>query len=120
MTRPSFSCIKGFSQAYWSGITTIELAGITKQAIKHKLTGLRICAGADKIDKYSLLVLLNTVLRDDTIIIEKDSNYQVDKSLKSIHEDYQFEVQGYKEMIYSMKDYVNNNRDRYSFYNSAI
>lgn len=120
MTRPSSSGIKGYSQAYWSGITTIELAGIIKQAIINKLTGLRICAGTDKIDKYSLLVLLNNVFRDDTINIEKDSNYKLDKSLKSIREDYQFEVQGYKEMICSMKDYVNNNHDQYSFYNTAI
>jgi dTDP-4-dehydrorhamnose reductase len=120
MTRSPQSSINGFSKAHWSGITTIELAGIIKQAIKHKLTGLRICASTYKIDKYSLLVLLNTVLRDDTIIIEKDSNYQVDKSLKSIHNDYQFEVQGYKEMICSMKDYVESNRDRYSIYNSIF
>ena len=46
--------ISGYTQAFWSGITTIELAKVIHQAILQDIKGLLIVAGNPKIDKFSL------------------------------------------------------------------
>jgi dTDP-4-dehydrorhamnose reductase len=119
-TQNNESTLKGFSEAYWSGITTVELAEIIKQSIDNNLTGIRICAANQKIDKYHLLKLFNEIFKNNSMNIIADNNYKVDKSLKSIHSDYIYTVREYPVMLNNMYSYILQNSQKYSHYNLSI
>jgi dTDP-4-dehydrorhamnose reductase len=96
----------GYTQAFWSGITTIELAKVLDQAIKQNIKGLLVVAGQNKIDKYSLLVLFNKVFKNNSIVINENSSYKVDKSMYSNRNDFDYTVPTYEEMIVEMKRWI--------------
>ena len=101
--------ISGYSHAFWSGITTIELAKVIHQAILQDIKGLLIVAGNPKIDKFSLLKLFNTVFRNDSLIVLENSNYKVDKSMYSSRTDFDYKLLSYEEMIVEMKNWIDKN-----------
>lgn len=106
--------VRGYSQAFWSGITTIELAKVVHQAIAQNVSGLIIVAGNPKIDKFSLLKLFNTVFRNDSLIISEYSKYKVDKSMYSSRTDFDYEVPSYEQMILDMKRWVDSGNYGYN------
>jgi dTDP-4-dehydrorhamnose reductase len=101
--------VNGYSQAFWSGITTIELAKVIHQAILQDIKGLIIVAGKPKIDKFSLLKLFNTIFRNDALAISENANYKVDKSMYSSRPDFEYQVPSYENMILEMKDWIDKN-----------
>lgn len=101
--------MSGYSQAFWSGITTIELAKVIHQTILQDIKGLLIVAGNPKIDKFSLLKLFNTIFRNDALTITENANYKVDKSMYSSRLDFDYQVPSYKDMILEMKGWVDEN-----------
>jgi len=105
--------ISGYTQAFWSGITTIELAKVIDQVIKQDIRGLIVVAGKNKIDKYSLLVLFNKVFKNNSIVINQNPKYKVDKSMRSIRSDFNYSVPSYEEMIVEMKKWIDTNCSNY-------
>lgn len=105
--------VSGYSQAFWSGITTVELAKVIHQAIQQNITGLIVVAGENKIDKHSLLGLFNSIFKNNAIVIHKNSKYKVDKSMHSIRTDFDYKVPSYEEMIVDMKNWIDNNSYNY-------
>lgn len=102
--------INGYSKAFWSGITTIELAKVINAAIRQDLTGIIEITQEEKIDKYSLLNLFNKIFRNNELIINEKSDYIVDKSMISVRTDFAYKLPSYEEMILEMKQwiYINN------------
>lgn len=98
--------LKGYSQAFWSGITTIELVKVIKWVIEDNVFGLKQIAPNNKINKYDLLNLFNEIFRDNNIHIIEDSHYKVDKSLVSINTDFIYNVPDYKIMLLEMKRWI--------------
>ncbi|WP_431243061.1 hypothetical protein ACQ9BO_26065 [Flavobacterium sp. P21] len=98
--------VSGYSQAFWSGITTIELAKVINQAILQDLKGLIIISNKNKIDKLSLLNIFNKVFRNDSLFILENPNYKVDKSMCSSRKDFVYNVPSYEEMIVEMKEWI--------------
>jgi len=106
--------ISGYSKAFWSGITTIELAKVINQTIVQNVKGLIIVAGQPKIDKFSLLKLFNTIFRNDALTITKNVNYKVDKSMCSLRSDFDYQVPSYEDMILEMKGWIDENEYDYN------
>ncbi|MCC9017155.1 sugar nucleotide-binding protein [Flavobacterium lipolyticum] len=106
--------VNGYSQAFWSGITTVELAKVIHQAILQDLTGLIVVSGKKKIDKFSLLKIFNKVFRNNSLTILENANYKVDKSMQSSRKDFDYDVLPYEEMILEMKDWVDNGNYDYN------
>ena len=73
---------KGYSNAFFNGLTTLELAKIIyKYFIKSSFyPKLLINVGSNKISKYELLNKLNTIY-DLNIYIEKDLEFKIDRTL---------------------------------------
>lgn len=103
----------GYTQAFWSGITTVELVKVIHQAIQQNITGLIVVAGENKIDKYSLLTLFNKIFRNNAITINKNSSYKVDKSMYSIRTDFEYNVPSYENMLIEMKNWIDNSNYNY-------
>jgi dTDP-4-dehydrorhamnose reductase len=106
--------ITGYSQAFWSGITTIELAKVINQAILQNINGLIIVASKSKIDKLSLIKIFNKIFRNDSLIVLENSKYKVDKSLQSIRNDFDYNVPSYEVMVSEMKEWIENGSYEYN------
>ena len=70
MSQSISTKLKGYSKAYWSGITTLELAKVIVATIDQNITGLIQIAPYDKIDKFNLISLFNSIYRENQIDIE--------------------------------------------------
>lgn len=104
--------VHGFRKAFWSGVTTIELAKQIEIAMNSNLTGLYHVTNGQKISKYDLLTIIKDVFNKDIKIIP-DDNYSCDKSLVVTREDYKFNIPSYHQMIVEMKEWIENNKDIY-------
>ncbi|MGK6342939.1 sugar nucleotide-binding protein [Chryseobacterium sp. DT-3] len=114
MTQPNEATLKGFSNVFWSGITTLELAKVVDDAIKNNVTGLKQIA-REKIDKYNLILLFNRIFRDSAITIESNGDYHSDKSLISIRSDYTYNVPAYETMLDDIKVWLKNHPNNYNY-----
>lgn len=108
--------IFGFTEAYWSGVTTIELAKGIHEAIKQDLTGLFQFVNNSKISKYDLVKEFNTIFKDGKTKITPKSDYKVDKSLINTRSDFDYSVPSFAIMIKEMKEWMLNQRDLYKHY----
>lgn len=109
--------ISGFTKAFWTGVTTLELAKAIDYAIISDLRGLYHLVYPQKISKYDLLKTFNNYFRINTIDIQKNDVYSVDKSLINTREDFDFKVSSYENMISEMKDWIEEHISLYAHYN---
>jgi dTDP-4-dehydrorhamnose reductase len=107
--------VSGYSQAFWSGITTVELAKVIHQAIHQNITGLIVVAPKNKIDKYSLIKIFNKIFKNNSIIINVNSEYRVDKSMFTSRVDFDYAMPSYEEMIVEMKNWIESNSGLYGY-----
>ena len=106
----------GYSEAYWSGVTTIELAKGIHEAIKQDLTGLYHFVNNTKISKFDLINEFNSNFRDGGINIIFKSDYKVDKSLINTRDDFNYTINSYKIMIKEMKNWILDYKNIYKHY----
>jgi dTDP-4-dehydrorhamnose reductase len=109
--------IKGYTKAFWTGVTTIELLNAIKCAIKEDLTGLFHLVYDQKISKCELLKILNKEFEQGLKIIS-DDKYSVDKSLINTRTDFKFKVKSYADMIREMKSWILSHKELYAQYKS--
>ena len=110
--------IKGYTNAFWTGVTTIELLKAVKVAINNDLVGLYHLVNAEKISKFNLVSLFNEVFGKGLSIVPYDG-YTVDKSLINTRSDFAFRVKGYSEMIIEMKKWIIDHKELYTHYNKV-
>ncbi len=106
MSVPKNSVVGGYTGAFWSGLTTIELANVIMHILEHNISGLIQIAPQEKIDKYSLLKLFNEIFRNNLITVNPNDDYKVDKSLISIRKDFNYKVPQYDQMLKEMKHWI--------------
>ena len=111
--------IKGFTNAFWTGVTTLELLNAIKVAINENLFGLYHLVNNNKISKYQLLTLMNTEFKKNIIIVPEDT-YKIDKSLLNSRNDFSFKVKDYYQMIIEMNNWIKSHRNIYSHYGTII
>lgn len=108
--------LSGYTGAIWTGVTTLTLAKAMEQAIRENLTGLYNLVNNESISKYELISLFNKYFRNDKLIINKNNELQLDKSLRNTRKDFNFVVPSYEEMVIEMKEWVDNHPDLYPHY----
>ncbi len=108
--------IKGFTNALWTGLTTLELAKIMEIASINKSTGLINMVNNVSISKYDLLNLFNKHLRNDEVIIEPYEDYYVDKSLVRTNFSLDYEVPSYETMVSEMAEWMKSHKNFYPHY----
>ncbi|MFK5894041.1 MAG: SDR family oxidoreductase [Pseudomonadota bacterium] len=107
--------INGYTEAYWSGVTTLELAKAIYEFIKQDICGLFQLCPDDKISKYDLLKCFSAVW-DRKIIINPVSTYIVDKSLVSTRNDFSYSVPDYQCMLEEQRDWMKSRAEYYTHY----
>ena len=100
--------INGYTKAYWSGVTTIELAKVILEFINRPSipTGIIHLTNSNKLSKFELLTLIKTVFELNDIQIIEYHNYEVDKSLVNTRNDIDLKVPSYLDMILEMKKWI--------------
>lgn len=101
------SQVKGFTNAYFSGLPTNEVARVTLDIIKchPDLSGLYHLA-SEKISKHDLLTLINTVYETNVDIIP-DGNLKIDRSLNAdrLKAEIGYAPRSWGSLIAEMKDF---------------
>jgi len=110
--------IRGYSKAYWSGVTTIELSRFIHAAIKGRLTGLFQLTAPKKINKYDLLMLFKQIWQRENIQIEPFDDYFSDKSMISTRTDFQWQLPEYPDMFAAMKKWMDKRPALYRHYDA--
>jgi len=116
ISQPKSEVLKGYSSAFWSGITTLELAKVIEVAIEQDINGLIQIAPKEKIDKYNLLQLFNKIYANNQMSVEAYDGYKVDKSLISVRKDFKYEVPLYEQMLVEQFNWIKNNNVLYPHY----
>lgn len=107
--------IKGFKNATWNGVTTLELAKSIDRAIQMNVTGIYNLAPFKKVSKYELLNIMNTVFKKD-LTIEPDYEVRIDRSLIDSRKEIKSEHNNYLEMFFELKKFMKIYSDLYNHY----
>ena len=108
--------IEGFTEAIWTGVTTLTLAKAMVKAISDDLSGIYNLVNNVPVSKYDLLSLFNKNFKNNEIVIKKNDSVKADKSLINNREDFDFKVPSYQEMIEEMREWIYNHRELYPHY----
>lgn len=98
--------VNGYSQAFWGGVTTVELAKIVEFSIVNNLSGLFHVTNQKAISKFELLQLFNKEF-DRGIRINSVEGKKVDKSLNTSFPGILPVIPDYEQMITEMKELMN-------------
>lgn len=108
--------VKGYDQAFWGGVTTLELAKAIDNYIHTDIIGLIHLTNNIRISKYELLSIIKTTFERQDLVIHADHEKKVDKSLVSTRKDVEHQVPGYEEMIIELYEMMNNRGVIYNKY----
>lgn len=107
--------VDGYTQAYWSGVTTLELAKATHSMIAQEITGLYQLCPESKISKFKLLEMIAEVWGKQVRVNPSDS-YSVDKSLVCTRTDFNYAKPDYFVMLTEMKHWMERYAADYTHY----
>ena len=107
--------ISGYTDVFWSGVTTIEIAKAVKWSIENNITGLYHITNNTSISKNDLLNLFKKYTKKDINIIPSGEK-KIDKSFLDTRCLIDYEIPSYDQMIYEMVDLIVTNRLLYSQY----
>ena len=90
--------INGYSNVFWSGVTTLELAKAIEASFEQNISGIYHLTNNEKISKYDLLKLFAKYTGKE-IKINKYEDYHSDKTLIDTRKEFDYTVPSYEEMI---------------------
>ena len=109
--------INGFSNAYWSGVTTLQLAKSINEILDSSLTALLHLSNNTKISKYDLLVLFKQIWNKKNIDIVRLDTYAKDKSLINNRSGEGRPIPGYEAMLNEMNLFMRESSYYAKYYN---
>lgn len=108
--------VYGYTNVYWNGITTLELAKAIDAAIIENLTGLYHLTQSNPISKYNLLLLIKQIFKLDTIDLLPKEVVPINKSLTNTRTDFQYTLPNYDTMLKDMGDWITHHSNLYPHY----
>lgn len=111
--------IHGYTDAIWSGVTTLELAKAVKWALDRRISGLYHVTNNAPISKFELLSLFQKHTKKNIAIVPVPGN-SVDKSFVDTRLLIDYKIPSYDQMVVDMISLIANNRKLYSQYKIGI
>ncbi|XRG77365.1 sugar nucleotide-binding protein [Rossellomorea sp. GAMAL-10_SWC] len=108
--------IDGYSEAKWTGVSTLTLAKAMERATFEKISGIYNLVNNTSISKLDLLKLFNENFKANEINIIPNSSINVDKTLINNRNDFTFIVPSYEDMIREMKEWIYSHKNLYPHY----
>ena len=107
------SNIEGYTNSFWSGVTTLELAKIIEAAIEQELIGINHITNGQKISKYDLICLFKQIYNKTNITLSAKPGKNTDKSLISDRTDLIFNFSTYYKMIEEQYNWMKTHSELY-------
>lgn len=107
--------VNGFTNVFWSGITTLELAKVIDVVISEDVRGLCHVTNNEKISKFDLLNICKGIWNKEGKVIEK-SEVSKDKSFLDTENKININIPSYKNMLIELKQMMDKNKSSYSQY----
>ena len=107
--------INGYKQAYWTGVTTIELARAIIDAIDQDIIGIHHLVNNEKISKYDLISIFKEVFEKNNLEILPSEEYKIDKSLIKTNNAFNYSVPSYRTMIVQMQQWIKRHPNLYTY-----
>jgi dTDP-4-dehydrorhamnose reductase len=100
--------IPGWENAWWNGITTLQLAKCIDNYMKNPcVTGIYHLVNNDiSINKYELLCLINKIYNLNKNIIKTKGPKDINKILIDTRQEFQANIPDYDTQLIEMKKYV--------------
>jgi dTDP-4-dehydrorhamnose reductase len=100
--------VDGWVNAWWNGITTLELAKcINKYINDPTITGVyHLVNNYNEINKYELLVLINEIFSLNKMINPIRGPKHINKVLVNTRQEIDFEIPNYRIMLTELKDFI--------------
>ena len=111
--------IHGYTDAIWSGVTTLELAKAVRWSLDYHITGLYHVTNNAPISKFELLSLFQKHTKKNIGIVPVPGRC-VDKSFVDTRLLMDYKIPSYDQMVDDMISLIANNRKLYSQYNLRI
>ena len=109
--------VRGYKNAIWNGITTLELAKGIVFSIQNKSSGLHQMVHPKPVSKFELLEEFHRAFPKKSRFIEAYNNQpSLDKSLKSTRLDFGFQVKSYSEQLKELSSWMMRHQDLYEHY----
>lgn len=108
--------IKGFTEAMWTGMTTLELAKAMEAAAMAGSVGLVNMVPPGNISKYELLELFNLHFKKGRVEIVPTDSVRLDKTLVRTNFDCPFMPASYSQQIEEMAAWTRAHADLYPHY----
>lgn len=105
--------VNGFTEAFWGGVTTVELAKVIEKCIKEEIFGLYHVTNGIPVSKFDLLSLFNVEFGRN-FKINSTEGKKVDKSLKTEYPEIFGPIPSYEDMISEMRSFIISNNSLYS------
>lgn len=109
--------INGYTQEFWGGVTTLELARAIDNAIDQNLIGLYHLTPGYPISKYDLISLMKKIWGMIDIEIEPESDHKSNKSLITKRSDFNFTAKSYENMLIDLFEFMIRHKEYYPHYN---
>ena len=98
--------IDGYTEAIWTGVTTLTLAKAMEESLRENLTGIYNLVNNKSISKYDLCSLFNKFFRTSDLVVNPNDNLKLDKSLRCSRSDFSFVVPSYEQQIKEMREWI--------------
>ena len=110
--------IRGYRQAIWTGLTTVELAKIINYIVCSggNYYGLTNMVNNNSISKYDLLMLFKSVFEKKSLTILPEDDFIANKSLIRENFDIDYLVPSYISMIEDMRDWILLHKEFFTHY----
>ncbi|MFC4076931.1 dTDP-4-dehydrorhamnose reductase family protein [Salinithrix halophila] len=108
--------IRGYRQAWWNGVTTLELAKAVKSVLEQPVKGLVHLCHPEKICKHDLLLLIQQVFGQTQATVEPDDTFHCDKSLVNTRSDFPYVPPNYSSMLEELRNGMKKSSEPYNQY----
>ena len=101
--------VNGYTNVYWNGITTLELAKFIEYAIASKITGLAHVTCKNPVSKFELLNYLKMAKVGEAVIQKSRliSSYgSINKVLVNTRNDFSYKTKDIKKLIKEMVEWI--------------
>ncbi len=99
--------LQGWDNAWWNGITTLELAKCIEKYMSNPITGVyHLVNNENKISKYNLVSKINEVYQLGKTIIKTQGPKPVNKILIDTRNQFNFDISDYDKQLTELKNFT--------------
>lgn len=98
--------VQGYTQVYWNGVTTLQLAKSIEQLLEDKVSGLVHLTAPQKVSKHELLQLFAEAFDKTDAVIEPYDAFRQDRTLCNTRSEKALAAPPYRQMLSELRSFM--------------